>query len=157
MGSSSRARVEGVTGAKRLIVTPNFEAAQGAAVTARGAGEPIIPGMRDATAEVVICGAGIAGIATAYHLARRGITDVVLVDERPPLSLTSDKSTECYRNWWPGPGDAMVAAMNRSIDLLEELARESGNVFGLNRRGYLYVTADPARVPTLVRAGSAVT
>jgi len=133
-------------------VTPNFEAAQGAAVTARGAGEPIIPGMRDATAEVVICGAGIAGIATAYHLARRGITDVVLVDERPPLSLTSDKSTECYRNWWPGPGDAMVAAMNRSIDLLEELARESGNVFGLNRRGYLYVTADPARVPTLVRA-----
>ncbi|HEX5814662.1 MAG TPA: FAD-dependent oxidoreductase [Methylomirabilota bacterium] len=104
------------------------------------------------TAEAVICGAGIAGIATAYHLARRGVTDVVLVDERPPLSLTSDKSTECYRNWWPGPGDAMVAAMNRSIDLLEELARESGNVFGLNRRGYLYATADPARVPLLTRA-----
>ena len=46
------------------------------------------------TAEVVICGAGIAGIAAAYHLAvRHGLTDVVLVDERPPLSLTSDKST----------------------------------------------------------------
>ena len=71
---------------------------------------------------------------------------------RPPLSLTSDKSAECYRNWWPGPGDAMVAAMNRSIDLLEELARESGNVMRLNRRGYLYATADPARVPALVRA-----
>jgi glycine/D-amino acid oxidase-like deaminating enzyme len=108
--------------------------------------------MSASTAEVVICGAGIAGIATAYHLTRRGVTDVVLVDERPPLSLTSDKSTECYRNWWPGPGDAMVAAMNRSIDLLEELARESGNVFGLNRRGYLYATADPARVPALRRA-----
>jgi len=53
------------------------------------------------------------------------------VDERPPLSLTSDKSTECYRNWWPGPGDDMVALMNRSIDLLEEEARESGNVFRL--------------------------
>ena len=108
--------------------------------------------MGDATADVVICGAGIAGVATAYHLARRGVTDVVLVDERPPLSLTSDKSAECYRNWWPGPGDAMVAAMNRSIDLLEELARETGNVIRLNRRGYLYVTADPARVPALVRA-----
>jgi glycine/D-amino acid oxidase-like deaminating enzyme len=106
----------------------------------------------DSTAEVVICGAGIAGIATAYHLTRRGVRDVVLVDERPPLSLTSDKSAECYRNWWPGPGDAMVAAMNRSIDLLEELARESANVFRLNRRGYLYATADPTRVPTLVRA-----
>ena len=34
------------------------------------------------TAEVVICGAGIAGIAAAYHLAvRRGVTGVVLVDE----------------------------------------------------------------------------
>ena len=108
--------------------------------------------MSDGTAEVVICGAGIAGIATAYHLTRRGVRDVVLVDERPPLSLTSDKSAECYRNWWPGPGTAMVAAMNRSIDLLEELAHESGNVMRLNRRGYLYATADPARVPVLVRA-----
>jgi glycine/D-amino acid oxidase-like deaminating enzyme len=104
-------------------------------------------------AEVVICGAGIAGIATAYHLAvRRGLKEVVLVDERAPLSLTSDKSTECYRNWWPGPGDAMVALMNRSIDLLEELARESGNAFHMNRRGYLFATADPKRVPDFVNA-----
>ena len=108
--------------------------------------------MSDRTAEVVVCGAGIAGVAAAYHLAaRHGVRDVMLVDERPPLSLTSDKSAECYRNWWPGPGDAMVAAMNRSIDLLEELARETDNVFHMNRRGYLFATADPARVPELVR------
>ncbi len=104
------------------------------------------------TADVVICGAGIAGIAAAYHLAvRHGVTDIVLVDERPPLSLTSDKSTECYRNWWPGPGDAMVALMNRSIDLLEELARESGNVFRMNRRGYLFATTDAASVPRWIQ------
>ena len=104
------------------------------------------------TAEVVICGAGIAGIAAAYHLAvRRGVTGVVLVDEGPPLSLTSDKSTECYRNWWPGPGDAMVAVMNRSIDLLEDLARESGNVFRMNRRGYLFATADADRASRFIR------
>jgi glycine/D-amino acid oxidase-like deaminating enzyme len=97
---------------------------------------------------VLICGAGMAGIAAAYHLTvRRGLRDVVLVDDLPPLSLTSDKSTECYRNWWPGPGDAMVALMNRSIDLMEGMAEESGNVFGLDRRGYLYATGDPARIP----------
>src|SRR3972149_4002682 len=108
--------------------------------------------MSDRTAEIVICGGGIAGIAAAYHLAvQRGVTDGGLVDERPALSLTSDKSTECYRNWWPGPGEAMVALMNRSIDLLEELARESGNVFGMNRRGYLFATADPARAPQFIR------
>src|SRR5512145_3385112 len=104
-------------------------------------------------AEVVICGAGIGGVAAAYHLAvRRGVRDVVLVDEGSPLSVTSDKSMECYRNWWPGPGDDMVALMNRSIDLLEDLARESGNVFRMNRRGYLFATADPARVPEFLRA-----
>jgi glycine/D-amino acid oxidase-like deaminating enzyme len=101
---------------------------------------------------VVICGAGIAGISAAYHLAVwHSVEDVILVDERPPLSLTSDKSTECYRNWWPGPGDAMVSLMNRSIDLLEELARETDNAFHLNRRGYLFVTADRALVPDLKR------
>lgn len=110
------------------------------------------------SAEVVIGGAGIAGIAAAYHLAvRRGIGNVVLVDERPPLSLTSDKSAESYRNWWPGPGNDMVALMNRSIDLLEELARESGNVFRMNRRGYLFATADPARIPDFVRAAEEAT
>src|SRR5574342_450983 len=106
------------------------------------------------SADVVICGAGIAGISAAYHLAvRHGLKDVVLVDERAPLSLTSDKSTECYRNWWPGPGDAMVSLMNRSIDILENLARESDNVFHLNRRGYLYATARPERIDEMRRAG----
>jgi len=105
--------------------------------------------MADSTADVVICGAGIAGIAAAHHLSvKHRIQKVVLVDEGSPLSLTSDKSTECYRNWWPGPGDVMVSLMNRSIDILEELARESGDRFHLNRRGYLFATADPDRIQT---------
>lgn len=98
-------------------------------------------------ANIVICGAGITGISAAYFLAKAGISDILLIDERPPLSFTSDRSTECYRNWWPDP--AMLALMNRSIDLMEELADESGNVFHLNRRGYLYVTADENQVPAM--------
>lgn len=110
--------------------------------------------MTSETAEVVICGAGIAGISAAYHLAvKHGVKDVWLVDERAPLSLTSDKSTECYRNWWPGPGDGMVRLMNRSIDILEEMADSSGNAFHMNRRGYLFATADPARVADLRAQG----
>jgi glycine/D-amino acid oxidase-like deaminating enzyme len=107
-----------------------------------------------ATANVVICGAGIAGVSAAYQLAvRQRIKDVVIVEQGAPLSLTSDKSTECYRNWWPGPGDAMVGLMNRSIDILEDLANESGNIFHMNRRGYLYAAADPHRVAEMQRAG----
>ena len=98
-------------------------------------------------ADVVICGAGIAGIAAAHELAiRHDVRNVLLVDERAPLTLTSDKSTEAYRNWWPGPDDSMVRFMNRSIDMLEAMAESSGNRFLMNRRGYLYTTADQARV-----------
>lgn len=40
----------------------------------------------------------------------------------------------------------MVAFMNRSIDLLEGLAHESNNIFQMNRRGYVFLTADPTQV-----------
>jgi sarcosine oxidase, subunit beta len=108
---------------------------------------------KNASPDIVICGAGIAGVSAAYHLAvKHGVQDILLVDQGPPLSLTSDKSTECYRNWWPGPGSAMIALMDRSIDLLEELAQESNNIFQLSRRGYMYVTGDGAKILEMVRS-----
>ena len=105
------------------------------------------------TADVVICGAGIAGIAAAYSLSVQHRMRVVLVDERAPMSLTSDKSTEAYRNWWPGPDDAMIAFMNRSIDLLEQHADASGNRFLMNRRGYVYTTASAAKAEQFLSDG----
>jgi glycine/D-amino acid oxidase-like deaminating enzyme len=72
--------------------------------------------MKDTNANVVICGAGIAGIAAAYYLTEQGIDGILLIDQDAPLSLTSDKSTESYRDWWPGPDGAMLALMNRSIE-----------------------------------------
>jgi glycine/D-amino acid oxidase-like deaminating enzyme len=102
------------------------------------------------SADVVICGAGIAGAAAAYHLAvRHRVGRVVLVDEREPLTLTSDKGTQGYRNWWPGPDETMFRYVSRSIDLLEETARESGNVFRMNRRGYLFATAQAGQLATM--------
>jgi sarcosine oxidase, subunit beta len=102
------------------------------------------------TADVVICGAGITGVAAAYFLNKAGLQNILLVDQRPPLSFTSDRSTECYRNWWPDR--EMLALMNRSIDLMESLAEESGNIFHMNRRGYLYVTGDERKVEDLKAA-----
>jgi glycine/D-amino acid oxidase-like deaminating enzyme len=101
--------------------------------------------------KIVICGAGIAGVAAAYYLAvEYDCPDVVLIEEANPLSLTSDKSTEAYRNWWPGPDQAMTAFMNRSIDLMEGIARATGNRIAMNRRGYLFATAQPGMAARLL-------
>ena len=111
--------------------------------------------MTSISLEVIICGAGMAGIAAAYHLAvRGGVKDIVLIDEREPLTLTSNKGTEAYRNWWPGPGSTMVRFMNRSINLLEELARETDNCFQMNRRGYVFLTADARQIPVMKDAAT---
>jgi len=92
----------------------------------------------------------MAGIAAAHQLAvRAGVSRIVLVDPRDPLSLTSSKGTEAYRNYWPGPDDTMARFMDRSIDLLEELDRDSRQAFELNRRGYVFLTADAAEAGRL--------
>ncbi len=99
----------------------------------------------------------MAGVAAAYHLAvRNGVRDVVLIDEREPLTLTSNKGTEAYRNWWPGPDDTMVRFMSRSIDLLEELAGQCDNEFQLNRRGYVFLTARPDEARRLEESAEAI-
>ena len=92
----------------------------------------------------------MSGVAAANQLAvRAGIPRIVLVDPREPLSLTSSKGTEAYRNYWPGPDSTMARFMDRSIDLLDELDRESGHAFELNRRGYVFLTADAAEAERL--------
>ena len=97
----------------------------------------------------------MAGIAAAYQLAvRAGVGRVVLVDSREPLSLTSSQGAEAYRNYWPGPDDTMARFMDRSIDLLEALDVESGHAFEMNRRGYVFLTADPAEAARLRRNAS---
>ncbi len=103
--------------------------------------------------DVLVVGAGIAGVSTAFHLARAGAR-VTIADPRAPLSLTSDKSTEAYRNWWPSA--EMVAFMDRSIDLLERYSIESTDVFGLGRRGYLFVTSDRSTLEAKIAEARAV-
>ena len=89
--------------------------------------------------EVAVIGAGIVGIAVAHYLLRdHGVRNVVLVDPRDPMSLTSAQSGENYRNWWPHP--AMTAFTDHSITLMEELDAASGGRLHMTRGGYALVT-----------------
>ncbi len=105
-------------------------------------------------AGAVVVGAGIAGVATCYELAvMQGVERVVVVDPRPPLSLTSDKSSECYRNFFPNK--PMVDLTNRSIDILEVMKEQSNDFFSMSRRGYLFVTGDHEQLASLTKAAKA--
>jgi len=98
-------------------------------------------------AEVVICGAGMAGICTAYYLAKEGMRDILVVDKRFPLTLTSDKSAKTFRVWWPGEKNKdKFALLDRSIVLTEELVNESNGMLHLQPRGHCHITADGKRV-----------
>jgi glycine/D-amino acid oxidase-like deaminating enzyme len=101
--------------------------------------EPEVTDMSDRSADVAVVGAGIVGIACAYYLVKQhGIGNVVLIDPRDPMSLTSAQSGENYRNWWPHP--VMTAYTDHSIDLMEAIARETGERINMTRRGYALVT-----------------
>ena len=88
---------------------------------------------------ILVVGAGLAGIATAYYLCtRHNEKSVMLVDSRQPMTFTSAQSGDNYRNWWPHP--TMTEFTNYGIDLMEQLANESCNVFNMTRRGYVLAT-----------------
>jgi glycine/D-amino acid oxidase-like deaminating enzyme len=105
-------------------------------------------------ADIAIIGAGIVGVACAYYLALRcGGRGIALIDPLTPMSLTSAASGENYRNWWPHP--VMTAFTDYSIDLLEQIARQSQNRIHMTRRGYALATrlADPDALLRQLRDG----
>jgi len=95
--------------------------------------------MRTIDTEIAVVGGGIAGIAAAYYLAvkhrRRG---VLIVEAGQPMGFTTAQSGENYRDWWPHP--LMARFTGRSIALMEEIARDSGNVLHMTRGGYALAT-----------------
>lgn len=98
--------------------------------------------------DVVICGAGFAGISTAYHLVNhKQNLQVALIDAEGPLNMTSAVSSECYRTFWLD--SPMVKFMTRSINLFEKFAEESNNIFHLNANGYAFISLEKSKIHRL--------
>jgi len=49
------------------------------------------------SADVVIIGGGVTGLSTAFHLTRRGVRDVIVVDKGTIASGGTGKSSACVR------------------------------------------------------------
>jgi sarcosine oxidase subunit beta len=90
------------------------------------------------TAEVVVIGGGIMGASTAYHLARRGCTDVMLLEAGEMFGLGSTGLNA------GGIRYQFATAVNielskASIAMMERFADEMDQEVGLRRCGYLFM------------------
>ena len=91
---------------------------------------------------IAICGAGIAGVATAYYLLQQNSAlEITLIDKNQALSFTTSKSGENFRDYWPQK--CMESFSSHSIDLMNELRREYGeDAFAMNFSGYNFIIQD---------------
>ena len=106
-------------------------------------------------AEVVIVGGGIIGCSLAYHLTRRGITDVVVVEQG---TLT------CGTTWHAAglvsqlkSSHSLTRLATYSARLFEELEDETGQATGYRRPGSISVAADEERWEEILRGASMAT
>jgi glycine cleavage system T protein len=101
---------------------------------------------------VAIIGGGIVGCSVAYHLAKRGSTDVLLLERR---QLT------CGTTWHAAGLVGQLRATHNltrlaqyTTELYEGLERETGQATGFRQTGSVAVAASEARFEELKRGAS---
>ncbi|HXN32318.1 MAG TPA: FAD-dependent oxidoreductase, partial [Polyangiaceae bacterium] len=92
--------------------------------------------MRD-RAEVVVIGAGIMGLSVAYHLAERGITDVMVIDRGYLCGGASGRNGGGVRAQWSS--EANVRLMLESIRMCREFAAKMKINVWFRQGGYLFL------------------
>ena len=103
-------------------------------------------------AQVVIIGGGIIGCSIAYHLTKRGVSDVVIIEQG---TLTSGTT-------WHAAGLVTQLKSTHSLTklatytarLFAELEAETGQATGLQTTGSISVAADAERWEEMLRSAS---
>jgi sarcosine oxidase subunit beta len=98
--------------------------------------------------DVVIVGAGVHGLATAYYLASRwGITDVAVIDKGYIGGGGSGRNTAIVRSNYLTPEG--VAFYDRSVKLYEQLATELNFNVMFSQRGHLTLAHNDSSLRTM--------
>ena len=101
-------------------------------------------------AQVVIVGGGVIGTSVAYHLAKRGCRDVVLIERDRLTSGTTWHAAGLVVSG--GMTTETLAWMTKySRDLYRELEHETGLSTGFRPVGYIQTASDPERLAKLRR------
>jgi sarcosine oxidase subunit beta len=98
-------------------------------------------------ARVVVIGAGIMGLATAYNLAKRGVTDVLVVDQSYLCGGASGRNGGGVRAQFSS--ESNIRLMRESIAICRDFAAEMGINVWFRQGGYLFLTRDDAKAAAL--------
>lgn len=90
------------------------------------------------TAQIVIIGGGVMGASTAYHLAHRGCTDVVLLEQQPFFGMgATGRCAGGIRYQFSTAINVRLSQL--SLPMLDRFETELGQPIGLRRDGYLFL------------------
>ncbi|XP_038388406.1 dimethylglycine dehydrogenase, mitochondrial isoform X6 [Canis lupus familiaris] len=95
-------------------------------------------------AETVVIGGGCVGVSLAYHLAKAGMKDVVLL-EKSELTAGSTWHAAGLTTYFH-PGINLKKIHYTSIKLYEKLEEETGQVVGFHQPGSIRIATTPVRV-----------
>jgi len=91
-----------------------------------------------ATAEIVIIGGGVMGASTAYHLARRGLKNIVLLERGSFLGQgATSKCAGGVRHQFAT--EVNIRLSLASLQMLDEFQAELDQVIDVRRCGYLFM------------------
>ncbi|WP_170561602.1 GcvT family protein [Ruegeria atlantica] len=101
------------------------------------------------SARTVIIGGGVVGCSIAYHLAREGRKDVVLLERSKLTSGTTWHAAGLVRRLRPSA--TLTKLINYSIDLYGELEVETGQATGWTQTGSLTLATNEDRLTNIKR------
>ncbi len=95
----------------------------------------------------VIIGGGAIGLSTAYELAKRGITDVLVLDKDSLVKGATGRNAGGVRAQWTTEENVVLA--KRSIEAFKRFAKDTGHNIFMRQGGYLFLTRSEQQLLSL--------